>query len=157
MKRIIGVMGPGEKQASKNDLELAYEAGKLIAESGAVLLCGAMSGVMEACAKGAQEAGGLTLGIGPVTDKSELNPYIDIPVMTGMGPARNFVNIISSDLLIFISVGSPGTLSELAFAMQMKKDCIVTNGSENLKAYISELDSGNVIFADSLEIIKERL
>ncbi len=150
-------MGPGQKQASQSDLELAYETGKLIAESGAVLLCGAMTGVMEASAKGAQEAGGLTLGIGPVSDKSELNPYIDIPVMTGMGPARNFMNIISSDLLIFISVGSPGTLSELAFAIQMKKESIVINGSENLKAYISELDSDNVTFANSLEIIKGRL
>ena len=157
MKRIVGVMGPGQAQSSEKDLALAYEAGTLIAASGSVLLCGAMTGVMELCAKGAQEAGGLTLGIGPVTDKTELNPYIDIPVMTGMGPARNFMNIISSDIVIFIGVGSPGTLSELAFAIQMKKESFVINGSVRLKDYITELGSSNVTFVDSLEEIKSRL
>ncbi len=157
MKKIVGVMGPGQKQASEKDLELAYEVGKLVGESGAVLLCGAMTGVMELSAKGAKEVGGITLGIGPVSDKAEINSFIDIPVMTGMGPARNFMNIISSDILIFISVGSPGTLSELAFAIQMNKQSFVINGSEKLKSYIEELDSNNVTFIESLEEIKSKL
>lgn len=150
-------MGPGQKQASDKDLELAYEVGKLVGESGAVLLCGAMTGVMEQSAKGAKETGGITLGIGPVSNKTEINSFIDIPVMTGMGPARNFMNIISSDLLIFISVGSPGTLSELAFAIQMNKESLVINGSEKLKTYIQELNPENLTFVESIEEIRTRL
>lgn len=117
MKNIVGVMGSGEKEAIKSDLECAYEVGKIIAQNNLVLLCGGMTGVMEYSAKGAKDSGGLVLGIGPTTDKNEMNKYIDIPVVTGMRSGRNYMNILSSDLVVFIRVGSPGTLSELAFAL----------------------------------------
>lgn len=84
MKKVIGVMGPGEKQSSKEDIECAFEVGKIVAKTGAVLLCGGMSGTMEASAKGAQEAGGLTAGIGPTKDKADMNQYVDIPLLTSM-------------------------------------------------------------------------
>ena len=157
MKKIIGVMGPGKKQASQKDIEDAYKIGKIVAGLDAVLLCGGMSGVMEACAKGAQEAGGLTLGIGPTADKQDMNNYLDIPLLTGMHAGRNYMNVISSDVLVFVSVGSPGTLSELAFAIQVEKPSVVINGSEKLKEYIKEISGTQIIFVDTTNEIKQYL
>jgi uncharacterized protein (TIGR00725 family) len=156
MKKIIGVMGPGEKQSTKEDTECAFQIGKIVAKTGAVLLCGGMSGTMEASAQGAKEAGGLTVGIGPTKDKADMNPYIDIPLLTNMSAGRNYMNAISSDILIFVSVGSPGTLSELAFAIQMEVPSIVIRGSEKLKSYISEFTE-DVIFVDSIEELESKL
>ena len=157
MKKIIGVMGPGEKEATREDIDHAFEIGKLVAKTDSVLLCGGMSGTMEASAKGAQEAGGLTIGIGPTKDKEDMNKYLDIPLLTGMHAGRNFMNVISSDVLVFVSVGSPGTLSELAFAVQTEKPSIVIRGSEKLKSYIDELSSKSVNFVDSLDELDKKL
>lgn len=149
MKKVIGVMGPGETQATTQDLKMAYEVGKLVAEIDAVLLCGGMKGVMETSAQGAQEHGGLTVGIGPTDNKEDMNPYIDIPLVTNMHAGRNYINVSSSDILIFISVGSPGTLSELAHAIQLKKPIYILNASEKLVTFITELTS-SVIFLDTI-------
>jgi uncharacterized protein (TIGR00725 family) len=150
-------MGPGEKQASKEDLKCAFEVGKLVAGTGAVLLCGGMSGTMEESAKGAQEAGGLTVGIGPTKDKADMNQYLDIPLLTSMSAGRNFINVISSDILIFVSIGSPGTLSELAYAIQMEIPSIVIRGSEKLQSCINEFTEGVVTFVDSMEELQAKL
>lgn len=155
MKKIIGVMGPGEKEATKDDLDIAYQAGQLVANLEAVLLCGGMKGTMEATAKGAQAAGGLTIGIGPTREKSDMNPYIDIPLLTSMHAGRNYMNILSSDMLIFVSVGSPGTLSELAYAIQLKKTSIIIRGSQKLRDFVSELDAPNVYFVDSFAELEQ--
>lgn len=157
MKKVIGVMGPGEKQATPDDLACAFEIGKRVAKHKAVLLCGGMSGVMESSAKGAQSEDGLTVGIGPTQDKADMNNSLDIALLTGMGPGRNFMNVLSSDVLVFVSVGSPGALSELAFAIQMEKPSIVIRGSEKLKAYIEECSVGKVHFVDSLEDLDNML
>ena len=157
MKKVIGVMGPGEKQSTKEDIECAFQVGKIVANTGAVLLCGGMTGVMEASAKGAKEAGGLTVGIGPTKDKADMNQYIDIPLLTNMSAGRNYMNAISSDILIFVSVGSPGTLSELAFAIQMEVPSIIIRGSEKLKSYINEFAEGPVTFVDSIEELEAEM
>lgn len=86
-----------------------------------------------------------------------MNQYIDIPLLTGMHAGRNFMNIISSDVVIFVSIGSPGTLSELAFAIQMERPSIVMHGSEKLKSYIDEILNGVVMFADSLSELETNL
>lgn len=157
MKKIIGVMGPGEQQSSQEDLKYAYEIGKMVAKSGAVLLCGGMTGVMEYSAKGAQEAGGLTIGIGPTKDKKDMNKYLDIPILTGMHAGRNYMNILSSDFVIFIGVGSPGTLSELAFAIQLEKPVVIINGSKKLQDYIEEFKSPSVYFTSNLREVEEKI
>lgn len=157
MKKIIGVMGAGHELATKEDLEWAYEIGKIIGATEAVLLCGGMSGTMEACAKGAQEAGGLTVGIGPTREKQEMNRYIDIPLLTGMHAGRNYMNVLSSDILIFVGIKSPGTLSELAFAIQLEKPMLMVQYTDTLKTYLEELASKKIIFIDNLEDLKQHL
>lgn len=157
MKKIVGVMGPGEIQATKDDLDCAYEVGKIVGQLGVALLCGGMKGTMSESARGAKEVGGVTIGIGPTRDKADMNEYIDYPLLTSMHAGRNYMNIISSDVLVFVSVGSPGTLSELAYAIQMERPSIIIRGSEKLKAYVEELKASHVTFVDSLEELSTKL
>lgn len=119
MKNIIGVIGASTShgyQPSQTALDFAYETGKLIAQRGAVLLCGGMSGVMEASCWGASEAGGITVGYLPGNDKSEANRYVDIALPTGVGLARNVLTVRASDVVIMIG-GGLGTLNELTIAL----------------------------------------
>ena len=111
----IGVMGPS--QCSAHGSQLAREVGLLIARAGGILICGGGRGVMEAAAAGAKEAGGITVGILPGSSAFEANPYIDIPIVTGMGNARNVINVLTSQAIIAIQ-GAYGTLSEIALALK---------------------------------------
>lgn len=101
----------------------AEEVGKRLAEAGATLICGGLSGIMEFACKGAKQAGGTTIGILPGDDKSDANDYVDIPIITNMGIARNVIIINTADVVIAID-GSYGTLSEIAFALTLKKPVI---------------------------------
>jgi uncharacterized protein (TIGR00725 family) len=95
---------------------LAEEVGALIAKNGAILMCGALKGVMEAACKGAKSMGGLTVGILPGSKRSDANRWVDIPVVTGVGYARNKYVVKSGEVCIAIG-GHYGTLSEIAFAL----------------------------------------
>jgi uncharacterized protein (TIGR00725 family) len=118
MKRIIGVIGG--KRTEKSLLKEAEEAGRLIAQNGATLVSGGLGGVMEAASKGAKAGGGLTVGILPQNDAKEANQFIDIPIVTGLGIGRNVIIARTADALIAVG-GEYGTLSEIAFALQMGK------------------------------------
>lgn len=123
----IGLIGGN--RPSPGHLELAFEVGKLVAQRGGVLICGGLGGVMEAAARGAKQAGGLTIGILPGTDQGEANPYIDIVIVTGMGYARNALVALNSDSLIAVG-GEYGTLSEIAFGRIYNKKIISLNSWE---------------------------
>jgi len=97
----------------------AETVGRLLAEHGAVLLCGGLGGVMEAAARGAKQRGGLTVGILPGADPGEANPYIDVPLATGMGEMRNALIVRAAQAAIAIG-GGWGTLSEIAMAQRIK-------------------------------------
>ncbi|MBU1356283.1 MAG: TIGR00725 family protein [Candidatus Edwardsbacteria bacterium] len=109
----IGVIGASSCSAKL--AQAAYTVGKLIAESGAILICGGMGGVMEAACHGAIEAGGMTVGILPGSSARDGNEFLTVPVVTGLGYARNSIVVQSSQVLIAIG-GKYGTLSELAYA-----------------------------------------
>ena len=113
----IGVIGAGE--CSRQIQQMAEEVGQRIAQRGAVLVCGGLGGVMEAAAKGAKEAGGTTVGILPGSNAQDANPYIDVPIVTGMGEARNVMIVRTAEAVIAIS-GGPGTLSEIAFCLKLR-------------------------------------
>ena len=121
MKRIIGVIGG--RRTEKSLLKEAEEVGKLIAKNGATLVCGGLGGVMEAAARGAKAEGGLTAGILPQNDAKEANQFIDIPIATGLGIGRNVIIARTADAMIAVG-GEYGTLSEIAFALQMGKPVV---------------------------------
>lgn len=120
-RNIIGVIGAGT--AGGDILGMAEETGRLIAGQGWLLICGGMGGVMEASAKGAKGAGGTTIGVLPQPDRHTANPYIDIPIATSFGEARNLIIIRTADILIAVG-GEYGTLSEIAFALKTEKRVI---------------------------------
>ena len=117
----MGVIG--SSNAEPELLKLAEEVGAEIARNGAAVVCGGLSGVMEAVCRGARREGGLTIGIIPSDDKRDANQYIQIPIVTGMGMGRNVMLVKTADVLIAVG-GEFGTLSEIAHALNIGKKVI---------------------------------
>ncbi len=119
---IIGVMGGGE--ASRQTLAYACELGERIAENGWILLNGGRkAGVMAASAQGAAARGGLTIGILPDDNPAAASEHIAIPILTGLGNARNCINVLSSNVVVACP-GGAGTLSEIALALKNNRPVI---------------------------------
>ncbi len=113
---IISVIG-GEDSPT-DALRLAEEVGRELAERGVTVCCGGGGGVMEAVCRGARSAGGHTIGIMPCRDASQSPPnrWVEFPVFTGIGYARNSSVVLTGEAVIAVD-GAYGTLSEIAFAM----------------------------------------
>jgi uncharacterized protein (TIGR00725 family) len=120
-KYVIAVIGG--RKSDKALLKEAEDTGRLIAGRGAILISGGLDGVMEAASRGANSAGGLTVGILPQEDKKEANKYIDVAIASGLGIGRNILIARTADALIAIG-GEYGTLSEIAFGLQLGKPVI---------------------------------
>jgi uncharacterized protein (TIGR00725 family) len=117
----VAIVGAGDADAAVCDL--AYAAGAAVARHGAVLICGGRGGVMAAAARGAQSAGGLTVGILPGYDRREANPSIEIAIATGMGEARNAIVVASADSVVALE-GEGGTLSEIGLAIKLGRPVV---------------------------------
>lgn len=104
----------GGSRAGRQAVEAAFEVGRLIARSGAVVVCGGLGGVMEAACRGAREEGGLVVGILPGGSPADANPWVDIPIATGLGYTRNALVVMNADAVIAVD-GEYGTLSEIAY------------------------------------------
>lgn len=132
-------MGPGEG-ASNQVCLLAIELGKLVAQNGWLLLTGGRDiGVMKAALKGAKQANGTTIGVLPGHNRDQCSPYVDIPIVTGIGEARNVINILTSDVIVACGMGA-GTASEISFAIKKKKPLILLKPGAHATAFFSELD-----------------
>ena len=114
-KKFIAVIG-GSQPTSK-ETKVAEEVGRLLAKQGAILVCGGLGGVMEAACKGASSEGGITIGILPGDNRQAANPYVQIPIVTGIGYARNVAVVKSAQAVIAIG-GNYGTLTEIGHALQ---------------------------------------
>lgn len=108
-------MGPGT--GSPEELEAAERVGGLLAERGAMLVCGGLGGAMEAACRGAKAAAGTTLGILPGTNRRDANRYVDVAVATGLAEGRNALVVRTADAVIAVG-GAYGTLSEIALALR---------------------------------------
>ncbi|MBS3957540.1 MAG: TIGR00725 family protein [Clostridiales bacterium] len=161
MRTIIGVMGAGHADAAT--CALARELGSAIAARGWVLLNGGRdSGVMAASAEGASAMGGLVVGILPGDDHSGIAPGVDLAVLTGMGDARNVINVLSSHVVVALQ-GGAGTLSEIAHALNSRRPVVVIGwdpgehprriGGERL-AVVPDVSSGLAAIERFLEASK---
>ena len=119
--KLIGVLGG--QVPEKEFLAMAEEVGYRIAQGGAAVICGGLSGVMEAACKGARRGEGVSIGVLPSIRKSDANPYVDIIIASGMSTARNVIIVRSADALIAID-GSYGTLSEISHAFEQRKPVV---------------------------------
>ncbi|TET91206.1 MAG: TIGR00725 family protein [Methanomassiliicoccales archaeon] len=143
---IVGVIG-SDGEIDEEQRTDAERVGRMIAERGAVLVCGGRGGVMEAACKGAKSAGGLTIGVLPTLDKSAANSYVDVPVVTGMDVARNVIIVRTADVLIAVG-GRFGTLSEIGHALSMGKRVVSLHSWERLR---SEQEGSGLVFASTPE------
>lgn len=143
-------MGPGEK-AKEIDLENARQLGKLIAQQGWILLTGGRNtGVMDAASWGAKLAQGLTIGILPDRNLKNVSEYVDIPILTNMGNARNNINVLSSDVVIACGIG-PGTVSEIALALKARKKVIFLTDEIDYFSFFEKLSPQFVYYVASPE------
>ena len=133
--RYVAVIGPGE--ATGQELSTAEEVGRLLAEAGAVLVCGGLGGAMEAACRGAKGAGGTTVGILPGIDRAVANLHVDVAITTGLGEARNALVVRAADALIAVG-GGYGTLSEIALALKTGKPVIGIGSWELSRGGVAE-------------------
>lgn len=115
---VIGVIG--SSAPSRQGYELARRVGSELAQAGAIILCGGLTGVMEAACRGAEEGGGLSVGLLPGPHPGEANPFVAIALPTGLGHARNALIARAAAGLIAVE-GGLGTISEAALALKMGK------------------------------------
>jgi uncharacterized protein (TIGR00725 family) len=118
---VIAVVGAGS--CDSEVAASAYEIGRGVAERGAVLVTGGLTGVMEAASRGARDGNGLVIGILPGTDRSAANEAVDVAIPTGMGQLRNGLVVGAADAVIAVA-GEWGTLSEIGFALKLGKPVV---------------------------------
>ena len=125
----VAVIGEGDPQGADVARILAWaeEVGERLAQAGAVVITGGLGGVMEAASRGAANAGGRTIGILPGEDRSAANPFVQLPIATGLGVVRNLVVVTAADIVIAVG-GRYGTLSEIGLALRQGRE-VVTLGS----------------------------
>lgn len=121
MSPYVAVCGPGIAKAQES--AWAEEIGRRLAEAGAVVVCGGISGVMDDVARGAAAAGGTVLGILPGPDREGASAHLTVSVPTGMGEARNALVVRAADAVIAVA-GEWGTLSEIALALKMGRPVV---------------------------------
>ena len=148
---IVGVIGAG--QCDSSIYQLATEVGEEIAKRGGILVCGGLGGVMEAAAKGASMAGGLTVGILPGPSRNSANPYIHVPVATDMGQARNVIIVHTADGLVAVS-GGYGTLSEIGHSLKIGKPVVGLKTISNLQG-VHYVDTPQEAVARIFELLNE--
>jgi uncharacterized protein (TIGR00725 family) len=147
---VVGVMGPGET-ATVADCANAELLGQLIAQQGWVTLTGGRPvGVMEAALLGAKKSGGLTVGILPDNSAEDSSQAADIRIVTGMGEARNVVNVLTSQL-VFVCGMSTGTASEVALALKTKRQTILVNAGPDAERFWTSLGGSMLYIASTPE------
>ncbi|MEM9337038.1 MAG: TIGR00725 family protein [Patescibacteria group bacterium] len=150
MKKVIGVMGASS--ATEQDVAMAKELGTAIAKAGWVTLSGgANEGVMDAVSKGARSENGLVIGILNSKDKAEASENLDIAVPTGMGNARNNINVLSSDVVVACGTLSIGTLSEVCLALSAGRPVILLGEETTLKQELQALKPEAVSLVETVE------
>ncbi|MEU6430013.1 TIGR00725 family protein [Microbispora sp. NPDC046973] len=127
----VAVCGPGE--CTPQEAEAARDVGRLLAERGAVVLCGGYGGVMAAAAAGARGAGGVVVGVLSGRDRTGASPDLTVALPTGLGEARNALIVRAADAVVVVG-GSWGTLSELALAQRGGTPVVTLGGWRLLDA-----------------------
>ena len=150
----------GGSEWVERDCAKAEEVGRELARAGALLLCGGLSGVMEAACRGAKANGGTTIGFLPGDERGDENDHVDIALPTGMGEMRNMLIVHAADAVIAVG-GEFGTLSELAFALRIGKPVFGIDTWElSKKGKVAEaievVDSPSEAVARALERVRSK-
>jgi uncharacterized protein (TIGR00725 family) len=159
---VVGVMGGGASAPST--LEAARRFGHLAAAAGWVVLTGGRpAGVMEAASAGAKSVpGSLTVGILPSGPEGPVSAAVDIAVFTGVGEARNAINVLSSDVVVACGVEGPGTASEIALALRLARPTVLLAPSPEAAGFFRTIDPAGLLHEagspeEAVELIEHRL
>lgn len=153
---IIGIMGPGNN-ALGSEQKLAHKLGKAVAQQGWTLLTGGRpAGVMEAASQGAASAGGTVLGILPDGKGAEIASGVTLPIITGMGYARNTINVLSSHGIIACGLGL-GTVSEIALALKAQKPVVLMPHNPLAQDFFEYLAPSQFYMTDNVNLCIEYL
>ena len=152
VRRHVSVVGSGTATGELYDA--AREVGRLAAERGWIVVCGGLSGVMEAAARGATEAGGVAIGVLPDEDRARANPYLSYAVATGTGHARNLAVVCTGDAVISIG-GEYGTLSEIGLALKVGRPVIALK-SWSLGGHVTSVSSAKEAVEAAFELVANR-
>lgn len=148
-RKRVAVIGSGNLDASR--YFSAKELGLGLAQAGLDVVCGGLGGVMQAVCEGVQQGQGYSIGILPGQDIQEANPYVSCPLVTGLGPMRNYLVVLNSDLVLAFA-GGPGTLSEIGLAQKIGKTVIALGNWAELPGVLPAQD-----VKQALEMIQDRL
>jgi len=146
----ISVIGSSTEKGE--NYELAYQLGKELAKMGHTIICGGRGGIMEAISKGGHEKDGVVVGIVPQDTRGGGNRYLSAEVVSGVGEMRNFMVVLSGDLILAFP-GSHGTISELSFAMRIQKRIILIRPEKHRY----RVEGPNVSYADDLNQIMNQI
>jgi uncharacterized protein (TIGR00725 family) len=159
-----GLVGPGRRpprvsvvgagQASALEESLAHDLGRALGAAGAVVVTGGLGGVMEAASRGCIEGGGQTVGLLPGTDPGSANPWVTLPLATGLGEARNALVVRAGEVVVAVG-GSWGTLSEIALARKMGRD-VALLGHSRWSLPVTSLGSAAEAAAWALDVVARR-
>lgn len=153
---MVGVMGPGQG-ALPRDLANARTLGTGIARAGWVLLTGGQAqGVMDAASRAAADAGGTVVGVLPHDHADRASEGVTIPIVTGLGSARNNVNALSSDVLVACGIGL-GTASEIALALKAGRPVVLLGAGKDAERLFRELCPERLYVADGPEDALEQV
>ncbi|MEM9265792.1 MAG: cytochrome [Cyanobacteria bacterium P01_F01_bin.13] len=153
---IIGIMGPGN-HVPDSELQLAHNLGRAIAQQGWTLLTGGRpTGVMEAASLGAASVGGIVLGILPDAQGTQVASGVTLPIVTGMGNARNAINVLSSHGIIACGLGL-GTVSEIALALKVQKPLVIMPYNRLAKDFFEFLAPGQFQVTNNINFCIEYL
>ena len=148
----------GDSDAPPEMCSVAEQIGEMLAGLGITVITGGRGGVMEAACRGAVKAGGTTVGILPSSEMNDANPWCSVVIPTGLGHARNVVNVLAGDFVIALG-GSAGTLSEVCFAWINGKPILTVKGCDAWLGKIgTELDdrgTSSIKVCEDLESLKE--
>lgn len=155
-KIIVGLMGPGET-ATPEQNEVAFELGAAIARQGWILLTGGRAfGVMEASMRGAHTHHGLTIGILPGDTTQASSPYAQIKIVTGLGSARNSINVLTSHVIVVCGMAA-GTASEVSLAIRANKRVIFLKQDALTIEFFKKLGTYRVVAVDSVDEVIEKI
>ena len=142
--KYIAIVGPGERATEAADAD-ALIVGRAVAERGWILLCGGRSaGVMAAAARGATEAGGVSIGILPGTDRAGAAPQLTVSLPTGLGESRNAVLVTAADAVIACGM-NPGTASEVSLALRAQKPVVLVRPAAAARAFFMAIAAPGVL------------
>lgn len=152
MQKFIPISVIGASSCDDETAALAEAVGRELAKRGATVVCGGLSGVMTAVCRGAREAGGTTIGILPGEDPKEANPWVDIPIATGMGHARNAI-VVKTGLAVLAIDGAFGTLSEIGHALGQQDPLTVVGLRTWELSQHGEPDTSVIVASDPVDAV----